>query len=124
MLDNSILPPQDMNSVRVSTPPRAIKLSEHHFPTAAEDQYTPDEEQMNGHEYDQSSVGSMDDRRLTVIRPKKLLNNEFFNLRSVFCDQIPFNRNKLKQCVNISFCCCFVVLHAAAKQLHHYTKIM
>lgn len=82
MLDNSILPQQDANPVRVSTPPRAIKLSEHHFPSATEDQYTPDEEQMNGHDYDHSSVGSMEDRRLSVNKPKRLsYNNEFFNTR-------------------------------------------
>lgn len=81
MLDNSILPQQDSNPVRVSTPPRAIKLSEHHFPSATEDQYTPDEEQMNGHDYDHSSVGSMDDRRIAVSKPKRLFNNEFFNTR-------------------------------------------
>lgn len=81
MLDNSILPQQDSNPVRVSTPPRAIKLSEHHFPSATEDQYTPNEEQMNGHDYDHSSVGSIEDRQLIVSKPKRLFNNEIFNTR-------------------------------------------
>lgn len=79
MLDNSILPPQESNPVRVSTPPRAIKLSEHHFPSATEDRYTPDEEHINAPEYDRSSVSSIEERRLTISKPKRLFNNEYFN---------------------------------------------
>lgn len=80
MLDNSVLPSQESNPVRVSTPPRAIKLSEHHFPSATEDQYTPDDGHVNAPEYDCSSVGSIEDRRLAVNKPKKLFN-EYFNIR-------------------------------------------
>lgn len=36
MLENSILP-KDPGFVRVSTPPRVITLSEHHFPSASEE---------------------------------------------------------------------------------------
>lgn len=81
VLDNSVLQPQEPNPVRVSTPPRAIKLSEHHFPSATEDQYTPDDEHVNAPEYDQSSIGSIDDRRLAVSKPKRLFNNDLFNTR-------------------------------------------
>lgn len=82
ILDNSIInPQQDNNPVRVSTPPRVITLSEHRFPTAAEDQYTPDEEHSQPHEYDRSSVGSIEDKRMAVTKPKKLFTNEFFNTR-------------------------------------------
>lgn len=81
MLDNSILP-TDNNPVRVSTPPRVITLSEHHFPSATDDQYTPDEE--NGHhEFDQSSIGSIEDKRLAVAKPKKIFQHDLFNTRYV-----------------------------------------
>lgn len=36
-LDNSIINPKDADRVRVSTPPRQITLSEHHFPSASEE---------------------------------------------------------------------------------------
>lgn len=36
MLENSILP-KDPGFVRVSTPPRVITLSEHHFPSASDE---------------------------------------------------------------------------------------
>lgn len=79
MLDNSILP-SDTNQVRVSTPPRVITLSDHHFPSATDEQYTPEEE--NGqHEFDQRSVGSIEDKRLTVAKPKKLYQHDLFNTR-------------------------------------------
>ncbi|XP_031625877.1 transport and Golgi organization protein 11 [Contarinia nasturtii] len=79
MLDNTILQPHDDHPVRVSTPPRVITLSEHRFPTVADDQYTPDAEQVNGHENEYSSLGSNDDRHLAVSKPKKLFSNDFFN---------------------------------------------
>lgn len=55
MLENTILP-KDPGFVRVSTPPRVISLSEHHFPSASDE---PDEEER---EQDQSTFGpkSMD----------------------------------------------------------------
>lgn len=81
VLDNSILQPREDNPVRVSTPPRQIILSEHRFPSATEDQYTPDVEQINGHEHEFSSLGSLDDRHLAVSKPKKLFQNDFFNTR-------------------------------------------
>lgn len=83
MLDNSILQPHEDHPVRVSTPPRVITLSEHRFPSATEDQYTPDAEHANGHEQDHSSLGSLEDRHLTVSRPKKLFPNDLFNTRYV-----------------------------------------
>lgn len=83
VLDNSILQPQDHHPVRVSTPPRVITLNEHRFPSATEDQYTPDVEQANGPDYEHSSLGSLDDRQLAVSKPKKLFQNEFFNTRYV-----------------------------------------
>lgn len=81
VLDNSILQPREPNPVRVSTPPRQIVLSEHRFPSAAEDQYTPDVEQINGHDNEFSSLGSLDDRNLAVSKPKKLFQPDFFNTR-------------------------------------------
>lgn len=83
MLDNSILQSHEDHPVRVSTPPRVITLSEHRFPSATEDQYTPDAEHANGHEQDHSSLGSLEDRHLTVSRPKKLFPNDLFNTRYV-----------------------------------------
>lgn len=43
VLENSILP-KDPGFVRVSTPPRVITLSEHHFPSASEDADLDDED--------------------------------------------------------------------------------
>lgn len=85
MLDNSILQPQEDHPVRVSTPPRVITLNEHRFPSATEDQYTPDVEHVNGPDYEHSSLGSMEDRHMAVSKPKKLFQNEFFNTRYVDC---------------------------------------
>lgn len=80
MLDNSILP-KDSDNVRVSTPPRVITLNEHHFPSAADDQYTPEEEAPT-RDYDSGSVGSVDDRRqLTVVKAKNVFNRDLFNIR-------------------------------------------
>lgn len=81
MLDNSILQSNEDHPVRVSTPPRVITLSEHRFPSATEDQYTPDTEHVNGHDYEHSSLGSYEDRHLAVNKPKKLFQNDFFNTR-------------------------------------------
>lgn len=82
MLDNSILHSHEDNPVRVSTPPRVITLSEHRFPSATEDQYTPDVEQHNGPDYEaHSSLGSLEDRHLAVNKPKKLFQNDLFNIR-------------------------------------------
>lgn len=83
MLDNSILQPQEDHPVRVSTPPRVITLNEHRFPSATEDQYTPDVEHVNGPDYEHSSLGSMDDRHMAVSKPKKLFQHELFNARYV-----------------------------------------
>lgn len=81
MLEHSILQPKNDMPVRVSTPPRVITLSEHRFPSATEDQYTPDVEHSNGPEYEHSSIGSMEDRQFAVSKPKKLFTNDFFNTR-------------------------------------------
>lgn len=43
MLENSILP-KDPGFIRVSTPPRVITLSQHHFPSAS-DELDEDEEE-------------------------------------------------------------------------------
>lgn len=37
ILDNSILPNEPEHDIRVSTPPRVISLSEHHFPSASDE---------------------------------------------------------------------------------------
>lgn len=67
--------------MRVSTPPRVITLNEHHFPSATDDQYTPEEE-IPTRDYDSGSVGSVDDRRqLTVVKPKNVFNRDIFNTR-------------------------------------------
>lgn len=86
-LDNSIINPKDSDRVRVSTPPRIITLSEHHFPSASE------EPEQQAEELDTHSVQSSDDLRSAgangggggrqlAMRPKKLYNPEFsFNQR-------------------------------------------
>lgn len=70
--------------MRVSTPPRMITLSEHHFPSASEE---PDQ---LAEEQDSSSVQSSDEPRgsgnggvrSVALRPKKLYNPELsFNQR-------------------------------------------
>ncbi|XP_055541527.1 transport and Golgi organization protein 11 isoform X2 [Wyeomyia smithii] len=53
MLENSILP-KDPGFVRVSTPPRVISLSEHHFPSASDDP----EERETTDEYEARSLDS------------------------------------------------------------------
>lgn len=77
------MPQHDSNPVRISTPPRAITLNEHIFPTAVDEQYTPDDEQNNLREYDRSSIGSIDDKRLIIHRQRKPNQNEFFSSRFV-----------------------------------------
>lgn len=77
MLDNSILQQQDPNPVRISTPPRAITLNDHPFPTASDDQYTPENEVHAAREYDQNSIGSIEDRRLVQNKTKKLFPNDY-----------------------------------------------
>lgn len=82
MLDNSILQPHEDHPVRVSTPPRVITLSEHRFPSATDDQYTPDADHHNGPENEYGSLSSLDEhRQLAVNKPKKLFQNDFFNTR-------------------------------------------
>lgn len=79
ILDNTILP-SDVGHVRVSTPPRVITLSEHHFPSASEEpQYQNDEGQD---EYESNSVNSSDDRRLVPSKPtRRLFNQDLMNQR-------------------------------------------
>lgn len=60
MLENSILP-KDPGFVRVSTPPRVITLSEHHFPSASDE---PEERELMGKggeddDYEPRSLDSM-----------------------------------------------------------------
>ncbi|KAJ6635586.1 Transport and Golgi organization protein 11 [Pseudolycoriella hygida] len=75
VLDNSILHP-DPSHVRVSTPPRVLTLSEHHFPSASDDpQYEQDEQK---YELNQLSPSS-DDHRLTIAKPRKTFGSDFFN---------------------------------------------
>lgn len=78
VLDNSILPP-DPSHVRVSTPPRVITLSEHHFPSASDEpQFGIDESKG-----DDLQSPSSDDHRLTIARPRKQFGNDFLNQRYV-----------------------------------------
>ncbi|KAG4077714.1 hypothetical protein HA402_004173 [Bradysia odoriphaga] len=74
VLDNSILPP-DPSHVRVSTPPRVITLSEHHFPSASDEpQFSPADEMKRDHEVQSPSS---DDHRLKLAKPR--FNNDFLN---------------------------------------------
>lgn len=74
VLDNSILPP-DPSHVRVSTPPRVITLSEHHFPSASDEpQSSPLDEMKRDHE---GQSPSSDDHRLRIVKPR--FNNDFMN---------------------------------------------
>lgn len=58
----------------MSTPPRVITLSEHHFPSASEEpQFTPGAGQE---EYESNSINS-DDRPIVPIKPKRLYSQEF-----------------------------------------------
>jgi len=78
VLDNSILP-KDTDHIRVGTPPRTISLADHHFPSAADEaELTPDI--GSHHDFDQSSVGSLDEKRsMSLVRPKKLYQQDLFN---------------------------------------------
>lgn len=80
-LDNSILP-KETDHIRVGTPPRTISLADHHFPSAAdESEHTPGADSQT-RDFDQSSVGSLEDRRsLTLARPKKSYQQDLFNTR-------------------------------------------
>lgn len=81
MLDNSILQQQDPNPVRISTPPRAITLNDHPFPTASDDQYSPENGPVIAREYDQSSIGSIENTPLTINKPKRIVPNDYFSAR-------------------------------------------
>lgn len=79
ILDNTILP-NDVGHVRVSTPPRVITLSEHHFPSASEEPQYPNDEEQNG--YESNSVNSSDDRRMVPTKPtRRLYNQDLMNQR-------------------------------------------
>ena len=56
MLENSILP-KDPGFVRVSTPPRVITLSEHHFPSASDE---PEENAKDNHQEDNYGPASLE----------------------------------------------------------------
>lgn len=59
MLENSILP-KDPGFVRVSTPPRVITLSEHHFPSASDEPEDRDEQgRQDDDDYEPRSLDSM-----------------------------------------------------------------
>lgn len=81
-LDNSILPVESHHP-RVSTPPRVITLSEHHFPSASDEpQMSPDNLRHRMPDFDQSSVGSVEDKlALRIAKPRKytqdLLNTRY-----------------------------------------------
>lgn len=80
VLDNSILP-TDPSHVRVSTPPRVITLSEHHFPSASDEPRSGIDERKR--DFDIQSPSS-DDHRLIVARPRNVFGNDFLNQRLVF----------------------------------------
>lgn len=80
MLDNSILPP-DPAHVRVSTPPRVITLSEHHFPSASDEpQFSPMDDINMKRDHEGQSPSS-DDNRLRIVKSR--FNNDFMNQRCV-----------------------------------------
>jgi len=75
VLDNSILP-SDPSNVRVSTPPRVITLSEHHFPSASDEpQFVSDDRKTD---FELQSPSS-DDHRLTIAKPRKTFGSDFLN---------------------------------------------
>lgn len=59
MLENSILP-KDPGFVRVSTPPRVITLSEHHFPSASDEPEEGREKGSHEQNYDDYEPRSLD----------------------------------------------------------------
>ncbi|XP_055637304.1 transport and Golgi organization protein 11 isoform X2 [Toxorhynchites rutilus septentrionalis] len=69
MLENSIMP-KDPGCVRVSTPPRVITLSEHHFPSASDEPEATGEkdldEERNYDDYESRSLNSIDDPNSSV----------------------------------------------------------
>lgn len=87
ILDNSILP-IETEHVRVSTPPRTISLAEHHFPSASDEpQFSPSQDSNHHRDYDQNSVGSVEDKRtLSLAKPRKFYQQDLLNTRydSVF----------------------------------------
>lgn len=60
MLENSILP-KDPGFVRVSTPPRVITLSEHHFPSASDEPEENAKDNNQDDNYGPASLDSMED---------------------------------------------------------------
>lgn len=70
MLENSIMP-KDPGFVRVSTPPRVITLSEHHFPSASDEPGATGEkeldEERNYDDYEPRSLNSIDDPNNSAI---------------------------------------------------------
>lgn len=88
MLENSILP-KDPGFVRVSTPPRVISLSEHHFPTASDDP-----EEMR--EEDEEKYGP---RSLDFLGEKKSVGNSAQNrhkkVSSQLSNEMSFHRSVL-----------------------------
>ncbi|CAO1401759.1 unnamed protein product [Diamesa serratosioi] len=63
MLENSILP-KDPSHIRVSTPPRVITLSEHHFPSASDEP-----------EYDEQENSYFEPKSLDYEENKKHVHN-------------------------------------------------
>lgn len=78
VLDNSMIVPPDPSHVRVSTPPRVITLSEHHFPSASDEPAFGNEERKRDFELQSPSS---DDNRLAIARPRKTFGNDFMNQR-------------------------------------------
>lgn len=64
MLENSILP-KDPSHIRVSTPPRVITLSEHHFPSASDEP-----------EYDEQENSYFEPKSLDYEENKKHVHNK------------------------------------------------
>lgn len=77
MLENSILP-KDPGFVRVSTPPRVISLSEHHFPSAS------DEPEEQHRDFDEEKYGP---KSLDFIGEKKIVGNSVQNKHKKFSSQ-------------------------------------
>lgn len=130
-LDNSIINPKDADSVRVSTPPRIITLSEHYYPTGPDESETGHNDEL----LDNNSVQSSEDLRSAgggrgsgsgiiglnggsgrngplAVRPKKLYNPEFsFRYESI--------KSYIQTCtfhLTHHSCFCFIIICAAAKQ--------
>jgi len=67
LLENQILP-TNPGMVRVSTPPRVISLSEHHFPSASDNDYIRENGQGD---YDSTNNENNDERRMVTVKTKK-----------------------------------------------------